>query len=309
MKIAILGGGGFIGSAVIDRLLADRHDLRVLDRVGVAPHRRFGADERLVWIHGDLSNRHDTYRTLDDVDAVVHLACTTLPKASGDDPVFDVQSNLVPTLKLLQAMAARKVPRIVFLSSGGTVYGDPVRLPIDERHPTEPRTAYGITKLALEKHLLLYRRHHGIDARILRVANAYGERQRVDGGQGALTTFIHRAVLDRPVEIWGDGTTTRDYIHVTDVAAAVARALDYRGDESVFNIGTGHGTNLRELVTLVEQVLQREIQRVHRPGRPLDVATNILDIALAGRELGWTPAISLREGIARTAAWIESTTN
>src|SRR5450759_1027769 len=146
MKCVIFGGGGFIGSAIVDRLLRDGHLLRVFERPGVARYRQFAPDEPVEWIGGDFLNIHDVSNAVDGMDVAVHLVSSTLPKTSNDDPVFDVQSNLVPTLRMLEAMAARGVRKIVFISSGGTVYGTPIYLPIDEMHPTNPLVSYGITK-------------------------------------------------------------------------------------------------------------------------------------------------------------------
>ena len=151
MRCLVLGGGGFIGSAVVDRLLLDHHSVRVFERPGVKPYRVFTADEPVDWQGGDLQNVQDISDALDGIDIVFHLVSTTLPKNSNDDPVYDVQSNLVATLRLLDTMVAKGLHRIVFISSGGTVYGPPQYIHIDEKHPTEPQVSYGITKLAIEK--------------------------------------------------------------------------------------------------------------------------------------------------------------
>jgi UDP-glucose 4-epimerase len=298
MKIAILGGGGFIGSAITDRLLRDAHAIRIFERPRVEPYRVFTEDEDVEWFAGDFFSVNDVDRTIDGVDLVLHLISTTLPGNSNDDMVYDVQSNLVATLQLLNAMVARRVYRIVFISSGGTVYGEPKYLPIDENHPTEPRVSYGITKLAIEKYLLLYQHLHGMNATILRVANPFGRRQRVQTAQGAAAAFLNKAMNGQPVEIWGDGSVVRDYIYVSDVAEAFARAVTYDGERSVFNISTGIGTSLNELIDLVERTVGREVVRVYRPSRRFDVPVNILDNSLARRELGWERRVTLGEGLA-----------
>lgn len=304
MKIAILGGGGFIGSAISDRLLRDGHELRIFERYRVEPYRQFSVGERVEWLAGDFMSVHDVSRTIDGVDAVLHLISTTLPKGSNDDMVYDVESNLVATLKLLGAMVEKRVRKIVFISSGGTVYGNPAYLPIDEGHSTEPRVSYGITKLAIERYLLLYQQLYGIRANILRVANPFGERQRIEAAQGAVGVFLSRAIQGQPVEIWGDGSATRDYLHVSDVAEAFARAVNYEGAKSVFNIGSGIGTSLNELIDIIERVLGREVVRHYRPGRRFDVPVSVLDNTLARRELGWEPQLKLEAGIVKTAEWM-----
>lgn len=304
MKIVIFGGGGFIGAAISDRLLKDGHHLRIFERPRVPPYREFSADESVEWITGDLMSIHEVTEALDGVDVVLHLVSTTLPKTSNDDPIYDVQTNLVATLQMLNAMVTKKVGKVVFISSGGTVYGSPKYLPIDESHPTEPQVSYGVTKLAIEKYLLLYQHLHGIKANILRVTNPYGERQRIETAQGAVGVFLSRALQDKPLDIWGDGSVTRDYIYVADVAEAFAKAVMYDGQKSVFNISSGVGTSLNELIAVLERVTGKPIPRNYSPGRPFDVLTSVLDNTLAKQELGWQPHTSLEDGIAKTSAWM-----
>ncbi len=301
MRIAILGGGGFIGSAIADRLLSDRHAIRIFERPRVEPYREFSTGEDVEWVVGDFMSVHDVGKAIEGVDAVMHLISTTLPGNSNDDMVYDVRSNLVPTLQLLDVIAAKGIRKIVFISSGGTVYGHPIYLPIDENHPTEPKVSYGITKLAIEKYLLLNQYLRGIKATILRVANPFGPRQRVETAQGAVAAFLSRAIHGQPVEIWGDGTVTRDYIYIGDVAEAFTRAVSYEGERSVFNISTSIGTNLNDLLDMVEKVAGRPVVRHYRPSRAFDVPVNILDNSLARREFGWEPRVDLAAGLALTA--------
>lgn len=309
MKIIIFGGGGFIGSAIADRLLKDGHELRIFERPRVGAYRQFVDGEKVEWLTGDLMSVHDVNNAIDGVDVVLHLVSTTLPKSSNDDPIYDVQSNLVASLQLLNAMVAKKVRKIVFISSGGTVYGVPSYLPVDEKHPTEPQVSYGITKLAIEKYLLMYQHLHGIKANILRVANPFGERQRVETAQGAVGVFLSKAIQNQPIEIWGDGSVARDYLYISDVAEAFARAVDYDGSKSVFNISSGVGTTLNEMIVMIERVLGREVVRHYLPGRPFDVPVNVLDNSLARQELGWAPQVTLEEGIVKTAEYMRKVLN
>jgi Nucleoside-diphosphate-sugar epimerases len=307
MKCVILGGGGFIGSAIAERFLNEGHTLRVFERPGWEPRR--DTPSGIEWCTGDFSSQADVSRAIEGMDVVIHLVSTTLPKSSNDDPVYDVQSNVVSTLQLLNAMVAQQVKRILFISSGGTVYGVPQYLPIDESHPTEPKVSYGITKLAIEKYLQMYEHLHGIKTTILRVANPYGERQRIETAQGAVGVFLHRALSGEPVEIWGDGSVTRDYIYIQDVAEAFIKALEYTGPRTVFNIGSGHGTSLNALLSELEAALGFPIPRRYLTARAFDVPVSVLDNTLAQQELGWMPKTSLREGIARTAKWVREARN
>jgi len=304
MKCAIFGGGGFIGSAIADRLLNDGHSLRIFERPRVVPYRIFKQDEKVEWLTGDMLSIHDVNDTIEGVDVVLHLVSFTLPKSSNDDLVYDVQTNLVATIQLLNAMVAKKVNKIIFISSGGTVYGVPKYLPIDEQHPTDPLVSYGITKLAIEKYLLMFQHLHGLKVTILRVANPFGQRQRVETAQGAVTVFLHRALQGQIIDIWGDGSNTRDYIYISDVADAFAKAVEYSGPHSVFNISSGTGTSLNELVSLLGKLLNRSIEHRYLEARPFDVPISILNNTLAKKELGWAPQVSLQDGIARAVKWM-----
>lgn len=304
MKIVIFGGGGFIGSAIADRLLLDKHELRIFERPRVAPYRPFSAAEKVEWVTGDLMSTHDVAQAVEGMDIVLHLVSSTLPKGSNDDPIYDVSTNLIGTLQILNAMVEKKVRKIIFISSGGTVYGPPEYTPIDELHPTNPLVSYGVTKLAIEKYLLLYQHLYDIKVNILRVTNPYGERQRIETAQGAVGVFLSKALSNAPLEIWGDGSVIRDYIYVGDVAEAFALAVNYDGPVSVLNISSGIGTSLNTLIDTLEAVLGKKVERNYQAGRPFDVPVSVLDNDLAFRELGWAPKIDLCEGVRRTAAWM-----
>lgn len=304
MKCVIFGGGGFIGSAIADRLLLDGHSVRIFERPRVEPFRKFKASEQVEWITGDFLSTHDVSNAIYGTDVVLHLVSTTLPKNSNDDPIYDVQSNVVGTLQLLNAMVTHNIRKIIFISSGGTIYGIPKYLPIDESHPTDPLVSHGITKLSIEKYLHLFERMHGIRAITLRVANPYGERQRIETAQGAVGVFLQRALTGQPIEIWGDGSVTRDFIHISDVAEAFLLAVGYSGSKNVFNIGSGSGISLNELIAMLEDVLGKPLERRYSPARPFDVPVSVLSNDLARVELHWAPSTSMREGIALTADWM-----
>lgn len=306
MKCIIFGGGGFIGSTIADRLLQDGHELRIFERPRVEPYRSFSTGERVEWITGDMLSAHNVSDAIHGMDAVYHLVSFTLPKNSNEDILYDVQTNLTATLHLLNAMIEHRVGKIIFISSGGTIYGIPEYLPIDERHPTNPLVSYGIIKLTIEKYLLMFQKLHGLRSIILRVSNPYGPRQRIETAQGAATIFLYRALHDLPIEIWGDGTVVRDYIYVGDVAEAFARALTYEGATSVFNISAGLGTSLNQLVESISGTLKRPIHRRYLPARPFDVPANILDNSLAHQQLGWKPSVGFDEGLLKTLQWLES---
>lgn len=304
MRSLILGGGGFIGSHLTDALLAAGHAVRVFDRPDLRRYREFGADEAVEWIEGDFANPAHLEEALPGCEVVYHLISTTQPKTSNDNPLYDLESNVASTLRLLELARVHQVRRIVFVSSGGTVYGTPQQVPIPETHPTEPVSAYGIGKLAIEKYLHLYQVLHGLDYRILRLANPYGERQRVHHSQGAVAVFLNRAMHDQTIEIWGDGSVVRDYLYIGDAIKALLMAAQHQGDQRLFNIGSGHGLSQNQLLEELEQMLGRPVTRRYLPGRAFDVPVNVLDTFRARNDLGWHPNTPLGDGLRQTWQWM-----
>jgi UDP-glucose 4-epimerase len=304
VKCVLLGGAGFIGSHLADRLLRAGHAVRVFDQPDRDPAGEMSGRRDIEWMRGDFRDPADVGAAIAGCRAVFHLVSTTLPQSSNANPAADVADNVIGTVQLLEACRREGGCKVVFASSGGTVYGVPRTVPITEEHPTHPITSYGIGKLTIEKYLELYRVLHGIDYCVLRIANPFGERQRVASGQGAVTAFLHRAHRGETIEIWGDGSVVRDYLYVGDVAEALARTLDYRGERRIINIGSGVGRDLNNVLAAIEKVIGRPVQRRYVPGRSFDVPANVLDIRLARAELGWQPAIPFEEGLRRTLRWI-----
>ena len=304
VKCVLLGGGGFIGSHLAERLLSAGHAVRIFDQPDREPAGGASSRRDIEWMRGDFRNPSDLGAAIAGCQTVFHLVSTTLPQSSNANPAADVADNVIGTVQLLEACRREGGHKIVFTSSGGTVYGVPRAVPITEEHPTHPITSYGIGKLTIEKYLELYRVLHGIDYCVLRISNPFGERQRVASGQGAVTTFVHRAHRGETIEIWGDGSVVRDYLYVGDVAEALARTVDYRGERRIINIGSGVGRNLNEIIAAIERVIGRPVQKRYVPGRTFDVPANVLDISLARAELGWQPATPFEEGLRRTLHWI-----
>lgn len=290
---------------ISDQLLAEGWIVRIFDRPGVLPYRVFASHERIEWIEGAFEDLIAVRGALYGAHAVVHLIATMLPRRSNEAPYEDVQSNVLGSLQLMQEMVAQGITRIVFASSGGTVYGAPVQLPIREDHPTQPQVSYGICKLMIEKYLSLFSRLHGIRPISLRIANPYGGRQRIDTAQGAIAVFLNRALQGKTVEIWGDGSIVRDYVYVTDVANAISLALSYDGPHQVMNIGAGQGLSLNKLLDEIDSLLGRKVSRSYLPGRSFDVPVSVLDISLAEAELGWIPQIPLQDGLRFTITTLD----
>lgn len=299
-RCLVLGGCGFIGSHIVDALVAGGNEVAVFDKENVDSANIRHHGEKVSLILGDFTNASDLEHALIGVDALFHFVGTTMPKTSTENPVYDAESNIVATIRLLEAARAAGVRKVVFASSGGTVYGIPERLPISEEHPTRPVCAYGVSKLAVEKYLHLYHYLHGLDYTVLRIANAYGERQRLHGAQGLIPAFVQKIMGGEPIEIFGDGSVVRDYVHSEDIARACLLALSESGDAPrVINIGSGVGTSILDMVEIFRKASGREVVVKHLPSRRIDVPANILDCSLAKKVLGWSPRVSLEQGVCR----------
>lgn len=303
MNCLVLGGNGFIGSHLVDLLLREGHGVRIYDR---ADDRFRGRLAQAEYVYGELGNQGLIRAALTDVDVVFHLISTTVPSSSNADPAFDVQSNVVDTIRVLEECVSANIRRLVFTSSGGTIYGIPQTIPIPESHPLNPICSYGVTKLAIEKYLGLFGYLYGLESVILRPSNAYGEWQNPFGQQGAVGVFLGKVSRQEPIVVWGDGSVTRDFIYVGDLVNAIYRAatVDVH-EERVFNVGSGSGVSVNEILDALSDVVGWELDVRYTKARGFDVNVNVLDIFLAQKYLGWAPATDLIDGLSRTWAWIQ----
>ena len=304
MNVLVLGGNGFIGSHLVDALLLAGHQVRVLDRRSEL-HR-----PPLPQVEYRLGNWADTpflCDALEGIEFVYHLVSTTLPSTSNLDPIADIEGNLVNTLKLLQLMVQKGVVRILFLSSGGTVYGIPSRSPIPETHALQPICSYGVVKVAIEQYLFMFQALHGLKPIIIRASNPYGERQGHDGVQGVINTVLKKIILGENIDIWGDGSVVRDFIHISDLVDLCIKA-SVRDCVGVLNAGSGIGCSIDQVLRVVMDATQRRITAVFLQGRAYDVPSVVLDISKAADTLGWHPRVSLSDGVAQTWRWMQAST-
>ena len=304
MRALVLGGSGFIGSHLVDALLARGLKVRVCDR---ASERFRPTPPQVDFRQSSLDDGATLAEALQDVDIVYHLVSTTVPSTSNLDPVADINGNLIGTVRLLELMRETGVKRMVYLSSGGTVYGIPQDDPVPETHPERPITSYGIVKTAIEKYLLMEQHLHGLQPAILRASNPYGSRQGHGGVQGVIGTFLHRLAKNDPVKVWGDGSVVRDFIHVSDLAALCADCAT-NDATGIFNAGSGTGASIREIIEVIEDVSGRSLDVEYEPGRNFDVPRVVLDISKVKEACGWSPKINLADGVAETWAWVQGQT-
>lgn len=304
MRALVLGGHGFIGSHLVDVLLAEGARVRVFDR---APERYRPALPGVDFMQADWGDTAVLAEALADVDTVFHLISTTVPGTSNLDPIGDIQSNLVHTVRLLELMRAAGVRRMVYLSSGGTVYGIPERDPVSEDHPLRPISSYGIVKVAIENYLFMEQQLHGLQPAILRASNPYGPRQGHGGVQGVIGTFLWKLAQGEPIQLWGDGSIVRDFIHVRDLARLCERVAR-NGSTGCFNAGSGQGRSIAEIIDTLGAVIGRPLEPVRKPGRGFDVPRVVLDIDKVRQATGWKPEIGLQEGIRETWEWVREQT-
>lgn len=305
-QILVTGGNGFIGSHLVDALAASGDRVIVLD---LFPRVNSSMPEGVLFIQGNLQDLHTVRHILEDnqIDLVYHTAWANIHETATKDPLGDIQTNVGSSINLLTACHDTGVKRVVYLSSGGTVYGLPQEYPIKESHPTNPINAYGVTKLIVEKYLHMFYHLYGLEYIILRPSVPYGPRQNPHRHQGVVSVFVHRAIHHEPVTIFGDGEIIRDFFYIDDLTKALLASKDYPFDphNAIFNLGGKYPYTLNALVERIESALGTKIEVIHEPARSIDVPRLLLDVQLAESKLNWSPAVSLDEGIRQTAQWLE----
>ncbi|MFN5755941.1 MAG: NAD-dependent epimerase/dehydratase family protein [Planctomycetia bacterium] len=318
MKIIVTGGAGFIGSHIVDGLLAAGHAVAVIDDLssGDRANLPVGVPLHVVDIV-DAKAVAGVFAT-ERPDAVCHQAAQMSVSRSVREPVFDAQVNCIGLINVLDAAAHHGCRRVVFASSGGVLYGD-VTTPAPESTPANPVSPYGITKWVGERYLKFFAEEHGLATVALRYSNVYGPRQNPHGEAGVVAIFCKKLLAGEKATINGDGRYVRDYVYGPDVARANVIALTHDLSQvqpktlTSLNIGTGIGTDVNELEAMIRTAVGSVLERrgrtanlpepVHGPARAGDLRSNLVDAALAGRVLGWRPEVSLAEGIAKTAEW------
>lgn len=302
MKVLVLGGCGFIGSHAVDALLARNHEVKILDR---GPERFRAPLPQVTYFQGNFSDRMLLAEALADVEAVLHMVSTTFPSTANLDPRADVQDNLIGTLSLMDTMRSMGIMRLVYMSSGGTVYGQPELEPIPERHPLRPINSYGIVKVAIENYLWMYQRNFGFAPVAIRAANPFGPRQGHVGVQGVISTFLRKALLKQPIEIWGDGEVVRDYLHVRDLADMCACVVDADFVGPV-NVGSGVGRSVNELVTAISSITGQDLQPLYKPARQVDIPRSVPDVSLARERLNWSTKVDFTLALQEAWDWMKA---
>lgn len=298
-KILLLGGNGFIGSHIIDILLKKDILITVFDKNLEKYRKPF---KKVKYVQSSFNDTIALTEALTNVDCVIHSLGTSVPSTSNEFPIDDINGNLINTINLLNIMISHGIKRIVFLSSGGTIYGIPNVLPVPEDHPTNPICSHGIVKLTIEKYLLMYSQLYGLKPTILRISNPYGPRQSHQGTQGFIATLISNYLNHEKVTIFGDGKTVRDYLYISDVAKVCYLAAD-SNTTGIFNVGYEQGYSLNDVIKIFEKITGKRMKLHFIERRKFDVPKIILKTEKIKSAFHWMPETSLEIGIKMYLDW------
>ena len=311
MKVMLLGAAGFIGTNLAMKIAENgRDEITLVDRSETFFD---GIKKRNLRNVSFAESGFDCSTDFDSLirgqDVIYHLVSTTVPTTSNQQIPEELMGNIVVTSKLLDACVRTGVSKVVFISSGGTVYGKDVDCPIKENAETNPISSYGLQKITIEKLLYLYSYMHGLDYRVVRLANPYGPYQRPNGVQGAVTTFTYKALAGEEIVVFGDGSIVRDYIFIEDAVRGILDISEGLGTHRIYNLGSGYGTSIRQVLETVAEATGCRLNITYREGRSVDVPVNYLDISRYEEDFGKLAPISLMEGIQKTAAFMKKEYN
>jgi UDP-glucose 4-epimerase len=301
LNILILGGNGFIGSHLVDKLKTE-HKVTILDKF---PN-QFGDEYDDVNYHyGDFGDIVVLSKALEGQDIVYHMLSTTVPYTADLDPIFDVETNLINTLRLLDLIVEKGIQRIVFASSGGTVYGKPQYLPINENHPCNPLGSYGIIKKTIEQYIKMYALKHNLKYLIVRPSNPYGPRQNYNKSQGLIAKLIYSGLNNQIFTVWGDGSAVRDYIYIDDLIDFLKTA-GLSSESGIYNVGSGIGKSIIQIINSLSKVVDKMPQINFTAKKVNFVERVILDISSSKNKFDWTPKVNLEEGLKHHNNWMKT---
>ena len=290
-RYVVLGGSGFIGSSIIKELINKECKIICLDLI--KPDFNY---DNLEYINMSFNKEYDFETILKEDDIVIHCISTTNAR-SNKTTYQDFDENVLSTIKLLDACVSKKIKRLIFLSSGGTVYGNSKTLPLKEEYANNAISTYGLQKYVIEQTLYLYKVQYNLDYIVCRIGNIFGANQTIERGVGVICTFVNKIINNEEIQLFGDGNSIRDYIYVTDVIDAIIKLIDYNGKETIFNIGSGIGYTVNELLDIIINNLDKKPIINKIPVYNTDVDNNILDITKIKREIGFNPKYTIEEGI------------
>jgi len=300
-NILLLGGGGFIGTALAQRLCENKFNVHVLSRH--FPVRQFAPN--MIIHKGKLDDREILERVLPECKTIIHLASSTTPGSSSRQPALEADKNITPTLRFLDILQNYRNIHLIFVSSGGTLYGNPESNPVNETHPLNPLSFHGAGKVAIETFLRTFSTFSENMTTIVRPSNVYGPGQHLRSGFGVIRTMLEHIHQGTVMEIWGDGTSIRDFLYLDDMLSALIHLIDFHNDNNTYNIGSDTGYSLNQLKEIIESVCSKKLSAIYRPSRKTDVKAIVLDSSRFIKKTKWCPTVSLEQGIELTWKWLK----
>jgi len=303
MKILVTGGAGFIGSNIVDRFIADGHEVVVVDNLSTGKKCNINPNAKFYKVGIEEKGLEAVFEK-ERPNVVCHHAAQIDVRKSVSDPVYDAQVNILGSINLFQQCVKHKVKKIIFASSGGAGYGEQIKFPADETHPLQPLSPYGIAKISVEFYLYFYLKTHELNYTVLRYANVYGPRQDPLGEAGVVAIFTKAMLNSEVVAINGDGEQTRDYVYVGDVVNANVLSLT-KGDGEIFNIGSGIETSVNKLAKIILDVTACKVAPKYGEAKLGEQKRSVIDATKAKKQLGWNINVSLNDGIKKTVEWFK----
>ena len=304
-KCIVFGGGGFIGSHLSEELVDKGYDVTVFDKLYFNKSNLSPLLNKIRIIEGDFNNEIDLKESIKGQDIVFHLVSSTLPANSNDNPVYDIQTNLISSLLLFDECIKNNVKKTIFISSGGTIYGIPEKLPVKETHSLHPICSYGIIKKTIEDYLFMFNKIYGLEYNVFRLSNPYGERQNPFVAQGVIPVFLRKIIKNEKIEIWGDGEVTRDYIYIKDAVELIVKSINMNSSSKVFNLSSSIGYSLNQIISIIKNITKVNHEVIHKKGRDIDVPVSILDNSLAVETFNWHPVTDIKIGIENTYNYLK----
>lgn len=299
-KVLVTGGAGFIGSNLVDMLIENDFEVSVLDNLSSGKMENL--PEKVKLIKGDIRDSETVKQAMKDVDIVYHLAAQASVAVSMKEPLLDGTINTIGTLNLLDHALKAEIDHFIFFSTGGAIYGEPDQIPPNENSSEEPVSVYGASKLAAEKYIAFYEKL-GLKCSILRFANVYGPRQDPNGEAGVISIFMNNIRQNKPIYVFGDGSSSRDYVFVKDVAKVAIDILN-KPSPTPINVGSGQETGMNELIKAIQSIVGRKFETIYTDERKGDVKNIYLDCTKLQNHLGWIPSTPLEAGLSVVWQWM-----
>lgn len=306
-KILILGANGFIGSHLVDSLVADGHSIRAFDRFSSSKV-LFNKNKNIDIFPGDYLNRNDLEQALKDIEYVFHFISTTTPAASENDPTIDIETNIRMSIELFQLCVDAKIKKVIFASTGGAIYGlsgTAVSSPFKELDIPLPVSPYAIGKLTIEHYLRYFKIKHGLESVVFRISNPYGERQPFHRKQGVIPIFLENIYNEIPLVVFGDGSMIRDYIYVKDVTNLISKVFERSTNFDTYNLGSGIGVSVNQLLATATTITGKEIEIEHKETPSTFVHKVVLDVSRFEEEFNISTTTSLEDGMKETYDYIQ----